>query len=255
MIKTALSMAMAVLTLAQTDQLNKPAFEVASIHQAKDDGHHGSDAEQGSFTTHNLTLKRLIAIAYDIDARQIYGGPNWLDSDSYNISAKIPAEFTQHRTREKVPEMIQSLLAERFQLVIHREPRQISGYKLVVAQSAVARNGAPLTPATPDERGSSINSKNSHLTAKQASMEAFAKHLSHDRDIGMLVVNDTGLAGGFDFELDWLPEALRSKADASPDDRPSIFTALQEQLGLKLESAKVTMLAVVVDHAEKPDAN
>jgi uncharacterized protein (TIGR03435 family) len=82
-------------------------------------------------------------------------------------------------------------------------------------------------------------------------MEALARRLSRNRDIGKPVVDKTGLTGGFNFELDWRPERLES----SSDDSTSIFTALQEQLGLKLESAKVTTLVIVVDHAEKPDSN
>src|ERR1039457_1828409 len=100
--KIALSIAMAALTLAQTPALEKkPEFEVASIRPAKEDGDHGLDTDKGLFRTHNLTLKRLIATAWDIDTSQILGGPNWIDSDSYDITARIPAEFAQP-TREHV---------------------------------------------------------------------------------------------------------------------------------------------------------
>jgi uncharacterized protein (TIGR03435 family) len=242
--KLALSIAVAVLMPAQTPVREKRAeFEVASIRPAKDDGDHDSETNKGFFRTHNLTLKRLIARAYAVDTRQIFGGPNWMDSDSYDITARIPAEFAQ-QTREKVPEMIQSLLADRFQLIIHREPREVSGYALVVA-----KKGPKMERAKPEETGSHADSNNTHLTAKNVTMEAFANHLS--RDIGKLVVDKTGLTGGFNFELDWMPERLES----SSDDRASIFTALQEQLGLKLESAKITTPAIVVDHAERPSEN
>lgn len=140
--------------------------------------------------------------------------------------------------------MIQSLLADRFQLIIHREPQQISGYALVVA-----KKGPKMERAKPDQKDSHTDSNNTHLRAENVTMEAFANHLSYD--IEKLVVDKTGLTGGFNFELDWVPERLES----SSDDRTSIFTALQEQLGLKLESAKVSTLAIVVDRAEKPDSN
>jgi uncharacterized protein (TIGR03435 family) len=244
--KLALSIAVAGLTLAQPpDSGKKPEFDVASIRLAKENGDHDLDTDKGFFRTHNLTLKRLIATAWDVDTSQILGGPNWLDSDSYDITARIPAEFAQ-QTREKVPQMIQSLLADRFQLMIHREPRQVSGYALVVA-----KKGPKMKRAKADQNGSSSNSSDSHLKAENVTMEGFATRLSRNRDIGKLVVDKTGLTGGFNFELDWMPERLES----SPDDRMSIFTALQEQLGLKLESAKVTALAIVVDRAEKPDSN
>jgi uncharacterized protein (TIGR03435 family) len=240
--KLALSIAMAGLALAQTAQ-----FEVASIRPAKQDGDHDSNTDRGFYRTHNLTLKRLIARAWEIDEAQIFGGPNWIDSDSYDINARIPAEFAR-RTREKVPEMIRSLLADRFQLMIHREPRQISGYALLVT-----KKGPRMERAKPEQTGSHADSNDTHLTAKNVTMEVLANHLS--RDIGKLVVDETGLTGGFNFELEWMPERLESKSDSTSDDRTSIFTALQEQLGLKLESAKVSALALVVDRAEKPEGN
>ncbi len=246
--KLAISIVIAALMPAQTPVPEKRAeFEVASIRPARDDGDHDSETDKGFFRTHNLTLKRLIARAYAVDTRQIFGGPNWIDSDSYDITARIPAEFAQ-QTREKVPLMLQSLLADRFQLIIHREPRELSGYALVVA-----KKGPKMERAKPEETGSHADSNNTHLTAKNVTMEAFANHLS--RDIGKVVVDKTGLMGGFNFELDWIPERLQSGPEPSVDDRPSIFTALEQQLGLKLESAKVTTLAIVVDRAEKPDGN
>jgi uncharacterized protein (TIGR03435 family) len=237
--KIAPLIAMAALALAQSQE-KKAAFEVAAIHASKDDGDHDSSSDQGLFRTHNLTLKRLMAMAYEVDVRQIMGGPSWVDSDSYDITARIRAEFAQ---REKLPELIQSLLADRFQLAIHREPRQIPGYELVVA-----KKGPKMERAKPDQVGSNIRSRNTHLTAENVTMEAFARSLSRNRDIGELVVDKTGLTGGFMFELDWTPE----RADPPSDDRPSIFTALQQQLGLKLDTAKVPIMAVVIDRAEKP---
>jgi uncharacterized protein (TIGR03435 family) len=128
----------------------------------------------------------LIASAWEVDTAQIFGGPNWLDSDSFDITARIPAEFAQ-QTREKVPEMIQSLLADRFQLIIHREPQQISGYALVLA-----RNGPKMERAKSDDNGSHADSNNTHLTAKNVTMEALARRLSRNRDIGKPVVDKTG---------------------------------------------------------------
>lgn len=237
------------LSLAIAATLSAQNFEVASIHPVKDDGDHDSDVDKGLFRAHNLTLKRLIATAYEIDARQILGGPNWLDSDSYDITARIPEELVPQQ-RQKFPLMLQALLADRFKLVIHREPRQISGYALVVS-----KKGPKMTPSASDE-GSNLSSHNNHLTAQNATMEALARHLSRNRDIGELVVDRTGLSGKFNFELDWQPEALTAiKPKPANDDHPGIFTALQQQLGLRLENAKVPLDAVVVDSAQKPDAN
>jgi bla regulator protein blaR1 len=221
-------------------------FEVASIRRANDDGDHDSNRDNAIFRTHNLSLKRLISQAYGIDLRQIYGGPNWVDSDSYDINARIAGDAAR-LTGNEVSQMIQSLLADRFKLVIHRETRQISGYELVVA-----KKGARMERAKPDGH-SDLHSNNTHLKAENVTMENFAKSLSRNRDVGELVVDKTGLTGGFNFELDWMPERPDPRADASGDDRSSIFTAVQEQLGLKLESAKVPVPAIVIDRAEKPE--
>lgn len=226
-----------------------PAFEVAAIRPAKDDGSHDNDSDNGLVKIHNFTLKRLISRAWELDMSQIYGGPNWIDSESYDINAKIPAEFAH--AYNKVPQMMQNLLIERFRLVVHREPREVSGYNLVLA-----KKGARMESARPDQKdSSSMNSNNSSLKAQNETMEAFARYLSRNRDVGKLVADKTGLTGGFNFELEWTPERIESNSEPSADDHPSIFTAMQDLLGLKLEAARVQALAIVIDRAEKPDAN
>jgi uncharacterized protein (TIGR03435 family) len=105
--------------------------------------------------------------------------------------------------------------------------------------------------AAPDEHHSS-RTNNRHMVATNVDMATFAKYLSRNQDVGKMVVDETGLTGGFDFELDWAPDLPQQP---SVSDRPSIFTALQERLGLKLESAKIPAPALVVDRAEKPEGN
>jgi uncharacterized protein (TIGR03435 family) len=236
--------------VAQTaDAAKKAAFEVAAIRPAKDDGNHSSNTDNSLYRAHNLNLKELIARAYDVDISLVSGGPSWIDSESYDITARIPEEFA-HQTRDKLPQMIQSLLAERFQLVVRREPKQVSGYALVLA-----KKGTKMEPAKPDEKGSGTSTNNQHLTAHYITMEAFARYLTRNREIAMPVVDKTGLTGAFNFELEWKPDQLQAKPEASADDRPSIFTALQERLGLELKSAKVPVLTVVIDRAERPQEN
>jgi uncharacterized protein (TIGR03435 family) len=223
-------------------------FEVASIRPAIQDGDHDSDGDQGFYKVHNYTLKRLVAEAWQIDASVVSGGSGWVDSNSYDITAKIPPVAPgQKRADYRV--MIQNLLAERFHLVIHWEPHRISGYELVLA-----KKGPKLERAKPGD-GSESHSNGSRLTATNVTMEAFARRLSRDRDIGKLVVDKTGLTGGFNFMLAWMPEKLEAARDASPDESPSIFAAIQEQLGLRLEAAKVAVQAVVIDRAEKPEVD
>jgi uncharacterized protein (TIGR03435 family) len=248
--KIAILIAAATIMLAQAPVSEKgPAFEVAAIRTANDDGSHDSDNDDRIWRIHNYTLKRLISRAWEIDMTQIYGGPNWIDSESYDINAKIPTEFV--RAYSKQPQMLQNFLVERFHLVIHREPRQVSGYNLVLT-----KKGARMESARPDQKdSSSMDSHNSSLKAQNETMEAFARYLSRNRDVGKIVADKTGLTGGFNFELEWTPERIESSPDPSPDDHPSIFTAMQDRLGLKLEPAKVDVQAIVIDRAQKPDAN
>lgn len=231
------------LLLASTALLNAQEFEVASIHPAQDDGDHGSDVDQGRYSAHNLTLKRLMALAWDVDDSLVSGGPSWADSDGYDINAKFPAEYAI-ATHEQVLHMLQVLLASRFRLAVHRERRQVSGYFL-----AVAKIGPKMMPAQSGQDGSDTTASPTYLKATNVTMDALARRLSRNRDIAKVVVDKTGLTGRFDFELEWSP------AQAESGDHPSIFTALQEQLGLRLESAKVPVEAVVIDRAEKPSDN
>jgi uncharacterized protein (TIGR03435 family) len=229
----------------------KPAFEVASIRISQQDDGQDIDSYQGLFRAHNVTARRLMALAYTLDMSEIVGGPKWLDSDRYDINAKIPAELAEQRP-SRLPEMIESLLAERFQIQIHREQRQMPGYALVLdKKESKDKKGSKLQSSKTPEKGSDTHSNGRHLTATNVSMERFAQRLS--REVMGVVVDRTGLKGGFDFELDWTPEkfALAAVPDAA-DGAPSIFVALPEQLGLRLESTKVAVSAVIVDRAEKP---
>lgn len=230
----ALFLGIAALTSAQE-------FEVASIRPAVDDANHDSDEDNGRYLTHNLMLKRLIATAWDVDDSAVLGGPGWLASDGWDINAKIPAEYAKKRTPDQFRQMIQNLLATRFQLAIHRQPREVSGHALVLTKS-----GTKMKAADPNERGPEFSNRNLHLKATNVTMVGFARRLSRDRDIAKVVVDKTGLIGNFDFELEW------ARADDPSNDRPPIFVAIQQQLGLKLESAKVPIQAIVIDRAEKP---
>jgi uncharacterized protein (TIGR03435 family) len=103
------------------------------------------------------------------------------------------------------------------------------------------------------DTNSSMNTNNKHMVARNVTMEALARRLT--QELGKQVVDRTELKGGFNFEWEWAPERLGSEPDAGVDGRPSIFTALQERLGLKLEAGKVPVSAVVIDRAERPEGN
>ena len=210
-------------------------FEVASIKpsDAPDGSSSGITTTPGRISAHNVTLRRCVRGAWDLEDAQIFGGPKWFDEDRYNIDAKAAGSAGDH----DLMIMLQALLAERFKLVVHREQRTFSGYALVVGKGLKAK---------PSEgNGSSINSTRKSIAAHGCTMAHLAEKLSEALHVA--VVDQTGIPGGFDFMLEWSPEDMASG--------PSLFTALQEQLGLKLQASKVPVEVVVVDRAEKPTEN
>jgi uncharacterized protein (TIGR03435 family) len=197
---------------------------------------------------HNVTVKALVSRGYDLDQGLISGGPKWVNSERFDVDAKFPNDLAQP-SAEQGRQMLKSLLADRFQLAIHREQSEVSGFALVVA-----KNGPKMERADPDLKGMKIrSSRNGHMVALNVTMEAFAKNLKPF--IGSLVADKTGLSGYFKFELDWAPEQSPSTPEPSTDDRPSFFAAVQQQLGLRLESTKIPISAVVIDHVDRPSEN
>jgi uncharacterized protein (TIGR03435 family) len=182
----------------------------------------------------NVTLKACITWAYRVTDAEV-AGPPWLTDERFDIVARTESGKPQ-------PEMMQALLAERFKLVVHRESKELTVYSLVVA-----KNGPKLKRVDPGE--GDTTSRRGHLTATRTSMHGLARFLGGPNvRLGRPVMDKTGLDGVFDFELTWTPEGSKDeKADAPP----SIFVALQEQLGLKLESQKAPVDVLVVDHIEK----
>jgi uncharacterized protein (TIGR03435 family) len=214
---------------------------------------------QGSLRMSGVTLKRCILYAYRMQDYQVSGGPDWLDKDRYEISAKAADQaekLTGTANRERMEAMLQTLLADRFKLVIHRETKVLPAYALVVA-----KGGFKLKEVQPDG-GTSTSSGRGKLTAGKISMEQLATTLS-----GMMdrpVVDMTGIKGVFNLKLEWTPDDSQPAVKPGGNDEPvsldkasgpSIFTAIQEQLGLRLEAQKAPVEKIIVDHAEKPSEN
>ena len=208
----------------------------------------------------------LIASAYNLPAdsgARILGGPAWLNSESnrYEIQAKIEnslyaamQKMTPSQQQEQVALMEQSLLADRFKLKVHFETKEAPVYALVVA-----KNGPKLAQARDGESSklfSLSNEQGSELTAKAVTLDEFA-HSPLLRTGGRPVVDQTGLPGRYDFTLRWGSEqsAEPSTGAGGGTDAPSLFTAIQEQLGLKLKPAKASMEVLVLDHVELPSEN
>jgi uncharacterized protein (TIGR03435 family) len=211
------------------------AFEVASVKVTSARLFAMSPYGQGRFSIRSASLTLLIGLAYDVSEDQISGGPSWRDSEYYDVTAR--AEDGIALTYDELRPRLQHLLAQRFKLAIHREPKPLQGYALVVAKGGarLKRNNAETSRAfiLPDG-----------LRAPSISMDVFAGILA--RPVGRPVVNETGLDGTYEIALNYAPEGVSDSL------LPSIFTALQEQLGLRLESRTVSVESIVIDRVEHP---
>jgi uncharacterized protein (TIGR03435 family) len=214
-------------------------FEVAAIKPSNAD-----PSSSGMYTGHgrihatNVTLKRCIQGAYGVGPNQVVGGPDWLESDRFEITAKAEEPVGD----SGLMVMLQTLMAERFKLTLHRESRPIQAYVL-----EAGKNGPKMDKGQGGD--SSTNNGRGDIVAKNASMDHLAEVLARQMDLP--VVNHTGLEGVFNLRLQWTPDSAR-RGDS---DQPSIFTAIQEQLGLRLRAEKTPVEVIVIDHAERPTEN
>jgi uncharacterized protein (TIGR03435 family) len=222
----------------------------------------------------------LIRTAYGIEENQISGGPSWLKSEHYDVDAKMDSatadalhKLAEDQRRVATQHMLQALLADRFKLAVHHDSKELSIYALVVAKS-----GPKLQQAKPGDtypngikgpdgigRGGVMRMGRGQLTGQALPMSALARLLTGQ--LGRTVVDKTGLQGDYDFTLQWTPDESEGASFRGPDtgpqgsapsadsSGPSLFTALQEQLGLKLESQNGPVETYVIDHAEKPSEN
>lgn len=235
-----------------------PSFEVATI-KPSDPSRPGRlfRIRVRHFSTINTPLGALISWAYDLHPQQIVGAPAWVDSQKFDVDGKPDGEGQPSLDQWKI--MMQKLMTERFQLKFHHEKKELSIYALVVAKNGpkISKSeGDPNAPPSLLFRGLGV------LPARNASMEEFAQVMQM-AVLPRPVVDETGLKGKYDFMLQWTPDEtqfaslggvprnLPEKADAPPD----LFTAIQQQLGLKLEATKAMVDVLVIDKVEKPSAN
>jgi uncharacterized protein (TIGR03435 family) len=302
---TALAACFCSLTYAQSAADAKPAavepeFEVASVKPSVLPGSGGirlglrggpGSGDPGRVTYSFSTLRDLMVEAYSVKRSQIAGVPNWVDSERFDIVAKVPAGAT----KERVKVMLQKLLAERFKLTLHRETKELPIYALVVSargpklkDSAVidapvpsaprgagmsgtkmGRDGCPETPPRAAGRAAHfvmMTPNGECMISDGQTMDGLAMQLSNRFD--RPVIDQTGLKGKYDLRLRYDPSSMpggrgesvmtkgastdpTSRSAAEEDSAPSIFNALQEQLGLKLEARKGPVEMLVVDHVEK----
>jgi uncharacterized protein (TIGR03435 family) len=226
-------------------------------------------APGGGLNLENVGLKQAIAMAYNIQcgkncAQYISGGPGWINSQRFNIVAKSsnePEGLTRAVVAERTRKRLQSLLAERFQLVLRREAKEMPIYALTVA-----KGGPKFKESTVGGENGGVRGERGHMIFENSRMSMLVIGLASM--LGRHVVDRTGLNGRYDFTFDYVPEfggagmkgpggagVKPEPASASEPSGPSLFTALQEQLGLKLESTRGPVEIFVIERVERPTEN
>jgi uncharacterized protein (TIGR03435 family) len=235
-----------------------PTFEVATIKPSKPDEPGKMLTVRGArFSTVNTTTADLINFAYDVQAKQVVNAPGWVESDKFDIDAQPDIPGTPNDRQLKA--MVQKLLADRFQLKFHEDKKEMSAYVLTIG-----KNGSKLTKSEGDPNGlpALFFRQLGYLTVRNATMGNFV-HLMQSAVLDRPVVDHTGLEGKWDFNLKWTPDESQfagmgvkvpPPSDAA-DAPPPLFTAIQEQIGLKLESGKAPVPVLVLDRLEKPSPN
>jgi len=227
----------ALAALALSAYAQAPVFDAASIKPTRSENGARSLTHNpgGRLNASNATLKMLILLAYQVMPYQLSGGPGWLDSDGFDIDAKsapgaTPAQFRQ---------MVQALLADRFQLRVHQETKELPIYLLVVG-----KHGSKLAHSQDTAEASMGIQGAGRMTGVNATMPMFAGALT--KALRQKVADGTGLTGAYSFQLEYAPQ---------DDGSPSIFTALEEQLGLGLKPSRGPVEILVIDRAARPSAN
>jgi uncharacterized protein (TIGR03435 family) len=259
-----------------------PSFEVASVktNTSGDQRVMIQTPPGGRFTATNVPLRNLIVLAYRLQNFQLIGGPDWIRSERFDIVAKAEGNlppFTPSGPPEPLLGMVRTLLAERFKLVVHHETRELPIYALVVARTD-GKLGPQLHPAVVDCEAAALRARGGpppgpppgerptcgmrigpgQMMAGGTPLSQFVNPLS--QFVQRTVIDRTGLTGAFDFDLSWTPDQLPQgppPPGAPPlppidPNGPSIFTALQEQLGLKLDAQRGPVDVIVIDRAERP---
>jgi uncharacterized protein (TIGR03435 family) len=275
---------------AQSLPAEAPAFEVVSIREDKS-GELVQTIQRppgGRITYNNFPLRRLILEAFGLQSQQLVSAPDWIDSTRYDVIAQTSGELpvTAPGTVGPLNLMMQRMLAERFNLAVHRERRELPIYALTVARGdgrlgpriskaaidcqalrneitkrAKSGDAPPAAPQRPDGGpGCGMTSRPGQVTAGDTSMAALARFLAFP--VGRIVEDRTRLAGGFDFDLEFTVDPALAGATAGAPALPpsnanatSIFTALEEQLGLKLQADRAPVEVLVIDRVERPTEN
>ena len=238
------------------------AFEVVTIKPADPDaqGVYFRMQSVNRFIARGLTVKALVAAAYELNPRAISGGGSWSDSDRYDITALTPGNVQPSLDQQM--SMLRRLLADRFRLAFHREPRELAVYAITVAKGGSKLKPSTAAPGTPPKLTNTVFPEEKGgvhilLPARNANMAELAAMMQRavaDRT----VVDNTGLSGTYDFDLEWTPDESQfggTLPRSVESTKPSLFTAMQEQLGLRMEPTKGLVQTLVIDRLERPSEN
>jgi uncharacterized protein (TIGR03435 family) len=238
------------------------AFEVATIKPTALDSRARYIRMQSvnRFYATGFTLHALVAAAYSLSPRAISGAPAWSDSERYDILASTPGDVQPNLDEQMA--MLRKLLTDRFQLDFHREPKELPIYVITVARGGpklkptAARPGSQpelINTIYPEEKGG----VHVILPARNATIMQFVAMMQRTV-LDRAVVDQTGLFGTYDFDLEWTPDENQFGGNlprSVESTKPSLFTAMQEQLGLRLEATKGLVSALVIDRVERPSEN
>ena len=241
---------------AVSAQATAPTNDVMTIKpNITDSGSMGLDTKGDHFIAHNVSLKHLLQYVYDLNEDSIAGVPAQFDTVRFDIEAKIvepDLDALKKMNSEQRRSMLRPLVAERFQLKTHTESRILPIYELVVVK------GGPKFKLSDDQTklgwgdiGLYYNKSDIKLEGRGLPLPHLARTLADQ--VHRTVIDKTGLDGNYDLTLQWTPDDSPASADANS--APSIYTAVQEQLGLKLQPAKAPVEVLVVDHAAMPSEN
>jgi uncharacterized protein (TIGR03435 family) len=257
--------AIALVSSAAQAPAQKPQFEVASVKPNAQSGFSLSnmDISGNRFTATGARLRQLIMEAYNLRDWQLVGGPSWMKTDQWDIQAVaedgVPLRFfdAEDPSRPTAASlMMQSLIEDRFQFKFHREMKELPVYELTLIGS-----GPKFKPTTERQNPGNVRLGRGDIELQAEPFATFAYMLS--RFLDRSLINKVSLSGLFDIKLKWNLDSapppgygrLRADEGSSASDGPSVFTAVQEQLGLKLESAKGPVQVMVIDSVQKPSEN
>jgi uncharacterized protein (TIGR03435 family) len=243
-----------ILPLAAQESPTRLTFDVAAIRPSKEATLNGGikpEAGGQGYTAKNITVKLMISLMYKVPMRQITGGPAWLNDERFDVEARTDTPYNV----DDLHTMFQNLLVDRFGLKFHKETKEGNVYALTIAPSGLKMKA---NDSAQDFR-IPINGPPQHTVGVRVPMVHFCWWLGQNlQDDGRPVVNETGLTGNYDFALTFRPQLPPGAADNLPEevrDLPSIFTALRDQLGLKLTAQKGPVEYYVIDDVQKPSEN